>query len=347
MRIIMTAIVATLLATTPALARDLAVPPDKGWQHAETGLVLTAKLDGLARTKLIDETTNEHDVIAEFADPDRNVIATVYLFHPAIDDVAIWFDRSQTAIEARDVYGGATPVNAAPLAFAPPGATVASALRQVYSPHRAPYRATALAMIPTGDWLVAIRMSATTLDPAALDLAMSRIIGAIRWPSAPSAAPAAMPVTPCTTTLRYTKAKLLKPSGSHMLLTLLGGAIASSHKADDKPAPHQSWCRDAASAQDYGVYRTDAMGDSSYALAILDAGRAVFVQRSIAAQIGEGESYSVSLIDVDRSTVAFPSFDRLPQPAQVAELVFKGQPLGRSTSGKGKTDVQITPAALN
>lgn len=335
-------IIAGLLAGT-ATARDLPVPPDKGWQHAATGLVLTAKLDGLQRTKLSDNTATEHDVVAEFADPDRSVIATVYLFHPAIDNVAIWFERAQTELEARDLYGGVTPMRAEPLAFTPPSGTAASALRQSYTPHRREYSATALAIVPLGEWLVAVRISAKALDAAALDERMSRILQAIRWPAGANAA-AAVPIAACASPLAYGKhgAKLVKPQGSDLLLGLLGTAIAN--KVDPKPVTPTRWCQDGPSTTDYGVYRTDETDLTAYTIAFRDAGRAIFVYRSLASQIGQGESYSVSLTDVDGSTLAFPSFDRLPRPEQVIELVLKGQPVGRSSTG-GK-QIDIAPGAI-
>lgn len=337
-----------LTLAAPAAARDLPVPPGKGWQHADTGLVLTATLDGLPRTKLVDSTTVEADVVAEFADPGHTLVATVYLFHPGLDDVAVWFDRSQTELEARDIYGGATPASAAPVAFVPPRGAVATALRQVYVPRKRPYRSTALAMMPLGGWLVAVRMSATDLDSAGLDARLGRIIAAIRWPATPAAAGAlpVHPVEPCPAPLGYAKAKPIKPNGSELVMNAFAGTLADHAKAAPQPAGVATWCRDPASTRDYGVYHGSSSLPSSYALAINDAGRAVFVQPSLSMQIGEGTSYSVTLDDVDGSTVSFPSFDGLPEPSQVAELVFKGQSIARSTTANGRTDIQLTPGAL-
>lgn len=99
MKWVMTAVALGL--AMPAAARDLAVPTDKGWKHAKTGLILMPQLAGMSRTALSDATQTEHDVAAQYDTPDKSVFATIYLFHPAIADVSLWFDRSQTALETR------------------------------------------------------------------------------------------------------------------------------------------------------------------------------------------------------------------------------------------------------
>ena len=65
--------------------------------------------------------------------------------------VPVWFDRAQTAILQRDLYGGATPAApAADAVRARPGAAAASGLRQMYVPGHGKYRSTALAVIAGG-----------------------------------------------------------------------------------------------------------------------------------------------------------------------------------------------------
>lgn len=347
MRYAMTMIAAAVLLTGTASARDLPVPANKGWQHAETGLILTATLDGLPRTRLTDATTSERDVVAEFADRDQADVITVYLFHPAVDSVAMWFDRSEAALMARDTYRGVTPSTPAPVAFAAPGGSARSALRRSYLPRSGRYHGTALAMIPLGEFLVAIRMSSMTLEPAQLDARLSRVIAAIRWPDTMPPAPMATAIADCTTALRFTDARMVKPEGSDMLMTLLGGAMSAQHKDDAPAAAPTSWCRDATRAPTYGVYRADTAGNG-YTIAIQDAGRTIAVYPSLAAQLGEkGGAYSVSLRDVDGSTTAFPSFDRLPSPQQVTQTVFRGNGLGKQVTGKdGQSTVTIDAKSL-
>jgi len=172
------------------------VPAKNGWQHQETGLSLTSRLAGLQRTGLSDTTQSEHDVAAQFEAPDQSVITTVFLFKPA---------------------------SAAPIGFAAGGAPAASSLRQVYTKATGPYRSTALAVMPLGEWIIAVRMSAKRLSAQDLDAGLMQLISAIRWPQAtgsagtgasatpaafPAAvpAPAAVPVTACARPLTFRKA---------------------------------------------------------------------------------------------------------------------------------------------
>jgi opacity protein-like surface antigen len=327
---------------TPAAARDLPVPPDKGWQHAASGLVLTATIDGLRRTLLTDATASERDVAANFDDPAAGISATVYIFHPAVDDVALWFDRSRTALEDRNIFRNASPASADPVAFAAPGSSTASSLRQTYAAASGPFRSTTLSVSPVGDWLVVIRLSARTLNADALDARLSRFTAAIRWPRETTQQPVAVPIRECTTPLTFTKAKPAKPNNSDMLATLLmSGALANAAKDADKPAPRPTWCRQGAGRVAFGVYRSDPTAQG-YTLALSDAGRVVHVAPSLMAQVEHRSDYGVTLIDVDDSSHMFGSFATLPQPEQVYAEIASGKSTG---SAKGKT-ITIDPTLL-
>ena len=254
----------------------------------------------------------------------------------------IWFDRAQTAIMARDVYNGATPVAPLPTPFARPGGTIASGLRQVYVPGRSRYRSTALALVPVGAWLVAIRLSSTTLDPGAADTTMSALIAAIRWPGAAGDGVVAAPVGVCGDALKFHRATLKQPD---MMQALLAGAIAASGERD-RPADATpvEWCRDPVPPTvAYGVYRVMGAADG-YTLAIGDSGRIANVYKafSLPGQPSAG-GYAVTYADLDGGIATFPSFDQLPQPQQVLDLVLGGHsPIARTTIGSdGKTNVAI------
>jgi len=217
------------LPTTTAMAvageRKLPVPADKGWQHAASGIVLPASLAGLPRTSLIDLSDDERDMVIEFSDANALTVATVYIFHPGMMSVPVWFDRTQTVGGLRDIYHGLTPASAQPTAFAPPGAGVASGLRQIYTPGGGDLRATGIAVAQVSDWLVVVRLSSRTMIPAAADQRMSDVIAAIRWPGTVTAAPAAVPVAPCPDRLKTRKAKIIQPT---MAQALFGAALISA-----------------------------------------------------------------------------------------------------------------------
>ncbi|WP_267381178.1 MULTISPECIES: hypothetical protein [unclassified Sphingomonas] len=326
-----------IAASTAAFAaRDLPVPVDKGWQHADTGLILPATLDGMARDKLADNGTAERDVYADFRSADKATNVTIFLFHPAIDDVAMWFDRAQSVILSRDVYGGVTASGIAPMPFAPPRATTASGLRQAYTPTARAIRGTALAVMPLGEWLVAVRASSTTLDAAATDAAMSRAITAMRWPQGVAEAAAAVPIGSCADALHFGPAKPAATDAGDALMPLLLGAALKNDKARAVGRPVH-WCRDAASGARYGIYRGDGAG---YEIAFGDAGRVMAVTPTLDTQLGKGNRYSVSFTDVDDSVRAFPAFDGLPSPEQAIALLA-GRSSGVATHKDGQTAITL------
>ena len=334
-----------LLATG---ARDLPVPAGKGWQHARTGLILPARLDGLPRFQLSDKTAGEWDVVAEFLEQDDPTIVTVHLYHPAIDDVTLWFDRSRKQLEDRKVFDEVKPTTPEAIAFVPPGASSpASALRQTFKAEKT-FKSTSLAIIPLGEWMVAVRLSSFKATTGQLDERMSRVIAAIRWPAVLPPAPALHAIAACPAALEFEKAKVVKGGGADLLLTLLGASMANDPKVTRTDVTPAAWCLDPATTQGVGVYRP--LGDGKgYLLALQDAGRTMGVWPSLGSQIGtkDAGAYAVTLGDVDGRTIAYPSFDKLPAPGQVVALL-KGGPLG-STGGAGadgKRTINLNANAL-
>lgn len=339
---VMAALLLAMAQPAAAQRRDLPVPANKGWQHAQTGVVLTATLAGLPRTKLTDLGSAELDVAAQFNDPKVATSLTIYIFRPALQSAPVWFDRAAAQIASRDTYGGAmatTPV----ATFTRPGGTVAAGLRQVFAPARGPYRSTAVAVVPLAEWLVAVRLSSVTLTPAAMGAELDTALAAIRWPRTATAdGPVAVPVAACPTELPVTKAKLVMPTMEDSLLGGLLGSVAASSRATapDAAAP---LCRDGNPETLYGVYRAPDATDG-YTLAIADSGRIAIVAPGI--KLGDLKTsggYGVSYRDLDGSVSTFPSFDRLPQPAQVVTLVLRGRPISRTQRGTdGKSTINIT-----
>lgn len=336
-------IVAFLFAA-PVSARDLAVPADKGWQHAGTGLVVMPDVAGFRRTGLSDNTESEHDVVVQFGEDADGSFATLYLFHPAAGDAAMWFDRAQDALDRGRTGKNSSPATAEPLLFAVAGAPVPTAFRQAYSIAGGNLRSTAVALVPIGDdWVVKLRMSSRTLSADRLDARLMQMIGALRWPkAAPDARPAAL-IQPCAAPLSFGKAKRVKPDGADILISLMAGSLAAEPtEAKADAAPPATWCREGEARADFSVYRADAARDG-YVIAMNDAGRAIHVSPSLMAQIGGGKArYSVTMSDVDGARSAYPAFTALPRPEQAWETVMGGTP---AAAAKGDT-VTIGPAGL-
>lgn len=326
----MLALLAPVIAlATPAIARDLAVPANKGWQHAGSRVILRSTLVGLPRTSLADAGNAEWDVSAQFEDTGAANSATVYVFHPAAMNVALWFDRARTAIEQRDTFGGITPLST-PVAFTAPRASTASALRQVFATGKGPYRSTGLAVVPVGEWLVVVRLSSKTLDPAALDTRLTDAVAAVGWPVEEKAAPVAVPIAACPTQLTFAKAKQRKPDMEQMVLGSFLSVLAAK-KTPTAPAPQETLCRDGKATMMWGMYRAPDATDN-YLVALGDSGRTVSVYKSfVSADLPSG--YPVALHDLDGSTASYPWFDKLPAPQQVVDAVLKGRPTSRTQVG--------------
>ena len=328
---------AGVAAPAHAQMRTLEVPPKTGWKHAQTGVVLRAALAGYPRTGLVDNSAEEYDVMASFAAPDNSTIVTVYIFQPALMSVPVWFDRAESQILLRDVWGNAQP-QGTPQAFARPGAAAASGLRRIYVPGKGPYKSTGLAMMALGKWLVAVRISSSQFDTAQLDARMSDIVAAIGWPAGVAESPVAVPVTACAAPLAYAKrAKLKKADMNDAIFGALLSGITLEKEEKGEAVPVAAFCRDLPPTQMYGVYRApDANG---YVMAMGDAGRTLSVGPSLAGLIEKSAGYSVSFGDVDGSTSVYPSFDKLPHPDQALKALERSSPISRSS--KGGKDITI------
>lgn len=339
---------AVATAAPAAETRSLTVPAGKGWQHAQTGLILRYTLLDLSRSGIVDSTADEHDVMVQFQNHTLATTATIYIFHPALDDVAVWFDRADHAAQHRPDFAGAGPVAPAPIAFAPPGSTVTGALRQLYVPNQLPYRSSAMAMLPLGEWMVAIRMSSTEMDTSALDTKLSELITQIGWPASVASPRPALPIAACAATTQFNKAKIRKPDMAQAMLGSLLAGIVAKGKAQAVSTPTGPWCRDGQPTDSYAVYRRGK--DQGYTLALGDAGRTADVYPGVQpGQLpGAVGGYSVSVSDVDGSIATYPSFDKLPAPAQVLDLIKQGRSIARTASaGEKALNIDIDAAALD
>lgn len=324
------------VVSVEARARELPVPVGKGWQHAQTGIILMPMLAGLTRTELSDATTGEFDVTARYEAADKSVITTLFLFHPAAGNAALWFDRARTALETSSALPGMSPASAVPMVFAAPGASVASSLRQAYASPGGSFRSTALAVVPVGGWLVVLRMTAPTLTATQLGERMDQVIAGVRWPAeGMTAGPAAVPIAACATPLRFSKAKVVKPDLADMMIA--GVVHVGRMKRRDATSAVVTWCRDSAGERNYGVYRS-SNEEAGFAMALGDAGRVISVAPSFMGLLNKTGTYSVTMSDVDGSVETFASFNKLPSPTQVWSAVAGGKPISRTKDNTTTVD---------
>lgn len=317
-----------VVAPASAQRTPIAAPAGEAWRHDPTGMAVPATLAGLPRGDMLDLSGGKQlDVMAQYGTPETTEL-TLYLFRPGLMDASIWFDRIETQVRNRPVYGTTTPTG--PLvAFTAPGAAGASALRRSYLPGKPPYAGTAAALMPFGRWLVGLRISSTTLAPAEIDAQLTAAITGLGWPAAAAAAPAptAAAIAECATPIAAdAKAKLVAPSLQDALLGA-GAVKAAESKAASATAKPASprWCRSGPATAPFSIYRNeDAPG---YVIAFSDAGTAIEVGPSLAGMLGQArDRYSVSL-HATTETLIFPDFNRLPAPAAVIAMVQKTRPV--------------------
>lgn len=326
---------AGLGVASPAAAdpRTLAVPATAGWKHALTGVILMPGLAGFTRESIGDYGEGEFDIVAQYKG-EGATDATIYLFHPGIDSVPLWFDRARRAIELRDIYALSPTTQPRVTPFSPPGGGgVASALRATYPlGGKSAFASTSLAVMPVGDWLLVVRLSSSMLDADALDARMVALTGAIVLPAGIAAAPAAAPVSPCSPAKGSAKARQVAPD---MMQALIMSAAAGAARKDRKPVP--VYCRAAEAGVEWGEYRIPD-GSEGYVLALGDAGRAigVFAQTPL---LGGPQRYSLSYMGLDRTSF-LPSFDRLPTPELALTAATQSKPYAAvDTIGDGSNIV--------
>lgn len=341
---------ATMLAPAlPATAQmqksELRASAGKPYRFRHSKLVVPANLDGIPRTSVEQFGTDELDVFARYA-RDSDLI-TVYVYRKVGGAVPVWFDRARASIEGRsEMFGTVTP-SVMPAAFTPPGQANASGLVGGWTVTKPPYRGTALALLPMGDWLVKIRYSSTTLDGPALVARMPTLLAALDWTRTPATtAPAAAPVADCATPLAFpVTAQVVRDEKMLSMTALTAGLLSSAAaRASTKlatPAPVPRWCRDIGPAPVGGVYRPDAAMDR-YLLAFSDSGRGVWVAPDeLGPLLSEGSSpqWSIQLLDLGQTT-AFPPMTALPRPDQVA-TALEGPMLSSTTTWGRKTQVNV------
>ena len=325
-------------ATAQPRMRPLDVRATAGWQHAQTGLILPSQIAGLARGGIQDSGTEELDVAAQYAGGADDLVATVYLYRSQIPSVPLWFDRARTVLEQMPHYGLNGGDRRPATAFALPGSGVATGLRITYPVAANGLTSTALAIAPVNGWIVKVRLSSRSLAPTQLDQRLGEFLSGIGWPKANAPAQAAVrPIEACPTSLSYKRAKLLKPDMAGTLLGSLGMVLAASKTAGPPP----TYCRDSKAELTYGVYRA-AGSNSGYVLALTDAGRAIGVHQALSLDNKKKPPFAVTLMELGHSSV-FPSFDRLPHPTQVMEMLAKTRPLSSSKVGSTVINVAAEP----
>lgn len=344
------ALSALMPGTPPAAAQtpppEIKVSAGKAFTHKHSKLALPATLGGLPRDKVVAFADEQLDVAAAYTTANNGEVLTIYITRQVTGAVPVWFDRARWGIENReDVYGTPVPAVGAPT-FVPPGQSTASGLVAAYTLNKPPYRSTALAILPLGEWMVKARYSSTTMEAATLMTRLRTAVGELGWPRQVAQAPPVSPVAPCRTPLTFTGVS--RPLGPDLGGAVFNGLLASAamDKTIEKEAAPVTWCRDPVEAKGGSVYRPDESTES-YLIALSDAGRGMVVRPSLTSTIvaerdktRPAPRWSVAFVDVGR-TLTFASQDRLPTPTQVLDSIVRGAPETTVATWGKKRSVEV------
>ena len=209
-------IAAILIAgAAPAFAQTKPAPlttkADKPFKHDNSGITLPATLLGFPRNEGQEYVKPQLDVAFRYFPADSSEEVSVYIYRVTSGTPSLWFNVSSDSIEQRASFGRKTRFEM-PLTFTPPGQSTASGLKAAWTLSDAPYRSTALAIVPVGEWLVKIRYSATALETASLARRLDDVIAAIGWPGKIKAALA--PVAWCRDRAVKAPASIYRPADS-------------------------------------------------------------------------------------------------------------------------------------
>ncbi|MEP9402226.1 hypothetical protein [Sphingomonas sp. VNH70] len=336
------------VATAQTGPEVVAAAPSKPYRFRHSGMVAPAMLDGLPRTVVKSYGENELDLSAGYSR--ENELLTVYVFRNVSGGVPVWFDRARFAIEQRSAEYGTITAAVAPAAFTPPGQSSASGLMGAWSISKPPYRGTALAFVPIGEWYVKVRYSSAIHDGAALAARLPAVLAALTWPKRIAAAPATAPVADCATPLSFpTMAEPVRDAKALGMAAITSGVVATAAMQERAKAGAVTWCRDPVPAPVGGLYRANGATDA-YLLALSDAGRGIGVAPDgIGEAVGKSEGktvrqWNVALYELNK-VINFPPMTALPRPDQLVDLL-RGPAMSSASTWGRKTQIDINPAFL-
>jgi hypothetical protein len=309
--------------------RTVTAEAGASWTHRLTKVTLPPMAAGLVRGEIRDLTAEELDVVADYRDPAGDLLATIYIYKPGVNDVAIWFDQAAQAIRATPLYGLNGAAVPAPAPFARPGAGAAGGLRLSLDLPGPDLKSTALAMAPIGDFLVKIRLTSHGLDRASLDAKLDTVMSALGWPGEAGPAHAAAAMASCAVPLKTKQAKIVHDDLGQVLMNSV--AFISMEREGPPPV----YCREPGLPPELGVYRADGDGNS-YVVALNDAGLALMVGPALSLDAlmgggGGGKKYSMTRVN-HGSTEVLPSFNRLPAPQQAVSIAQGSRPTIMTTA---------------
>ena len=367
--------IASLLAMTLALSSgDAPASPSNAaagsaWQTNADGaalplahIALPRRAGTLSLTGTGEGThRGEHiDNVAQFESPDRQVFATVFVFTPSQPDPRLIAIGTHNAIRLQSGSG----LETGPSRQVAAGGVAGTAILRSYGHFRGTL-ASIVAVIKSGRWIVAVRVSGPDDRRAEVEAAATALLDGMRFDEA--AKPQISPATDlaaCGTEVQSRDARLLPPLPlEHLLLMVamvnMGSAVS---EGDDSHAPPRVPSRAAdtlclASRLHIGnqtaplIHQSDAQGNRVAVYAILDDAGGLFEVSAFNSPLGNAHAFQLYHRAIGRTEI-LGNFDRLPSDAQLAEIVADPNHRARrliaaaTTDVDGHTNVEISADAI-
>ncbi|WP_447727148.1 hypothetical protein [Sphingomonas koreensis] len=344
----MFACVALIASAVPASAQKnpppLETPAGKPFLHANSGITLPAQLIDLQRTGAREYAQPQLDVLFTYTDAADREELSVYIYRVTAGVPAIWFGEAIRAIGDRPAFRRMTDVEL-PVAFVPPGQTMASGMKAAWKISDSSVRSTAIAIVPVGEWLVKFRYSSRTHEAEALVRRLDAMIAKLGWPAKIPAAPPAARISDCAVALKPgARSNPVKDDAATIRLdatTVAGMANDRIRGRPGAPAPVQ-WCRDSVAAAPDSIYRP-VDSDDSYLLALTDSGQAVWVRPPLWEPLGDGRArWAVSVVRAGEM-ISYENRDRLPPPSEL-DRIMAGEPVSHLVTWGELRELRPVPA---
>ena len=316
-----------LIAAALALAAAPALAQQGDWRHAESGVSIPRQIGDL---RVHDERefggAGRFDVVLQLgSDPEP---VTLYVYRSAYPNPALWFDRVRTAMNANV---SAQSVQAAPRAVTIGGAPAPNALREEFDlPAGGRWRATAVAIVQAGEWIVKARVTSATLDRAGVGVRMDRLLEALRF-ARPLPAPHPLRVpAPCNDNPALSGGVMRDGREDGVAAASVTGVIEFAEARGNRglAADPSAWCRAQTDIPlQYGTaYRRNDGGE--WIVLVSDSGRAISARTLTPAASVRGAATFVSMPQATRVVNLFDGLPDIGRAFMEAVPVMAGQAPG-------------------
>ena len=366
-------LITAAVTAAPVVPQEIRTKAGKPWVHKGSKFAFPAAIGPFSRRKVEDISDGKQiDLAGTYDEPGSQTLATVYIYRPAMPDPALWFDISSWYLQRSPLLGGVSN-GAAPTAFQMGAGSNTSALRQSYALASNNAGSTGLAIVPSGRWIVKLRMTSRTLPPAALDQAMRDFLYGLSWPSS-GPGKDTVPIGTCSRSLTNERAEELEQPSAVILVGATLASMAEKPEGDAPTEPPAHLCRDdIRSNAGRPFYQLDD-GATGYLQPLGDSGTLLVVRNDptsaalIAELAGGDKSENRELSgqkDDDKKAAAddrrkgffritlmtpeqwaqYPAFGSLPSIEQTTDVVENRRPLS-ITSFLRKTEITLDPATF-